>query len=127
MAFILDDILRVPGKLLRRVVTVKKGSRRMMLRASETTDGPASKGRRGKDSGRRCRIGEDLEWPKTVSLLDNIVLAPLKFVRWVVNKVRAQVDLEITNESEAADGSAPKSRPGSTARRRRRSASSDQR
>jgi len=127
MAFILDDILRLPGKLLRRVVKVKKGSRQMMLLGSGTTDGPASKGRRAKDSSRRCRTGEDLVWPQTLAILDNTVLAPLKFVRWVVNRVRRQVDLDITSESESADGSASRSRPPRTARRRRRSASSDPR
>ncbi len=127
MAFILDDILRIPGKLLRRVIKVKKGSRQMMLLGSETTDGPASKGRRGKDSRRRYRTGEDLVWPKTLAILDNTVLAPLKFVRWIVNRARRQVDLDIANESDPADGSASGARVRSTARRRRRSASSNRR
>ncbi len=115
MAFIIDDILRVPGKLLRLVVTVKKGSRQMMLLGSETTDQPRAGTRRGGKPARRYRTGEDLKWPKTVFILDNTVLAPLKFVRWVVNRVRRQVDSEITNESDPADGSASRSRPGSTA------------
>ena len=125
--FILDDILRVPGVLVRRIVTVKKGSRQMMLRGSQTTVEPGARTRGGGKPAGRCQTGEDLEWPKTAPLLDNTVLAPLKIVRWVVNKVRRQVDLEITNESEAADGTASRSRPGSTARRRRRSVSSDRR
>ena len=127
MAFILDDILRLPGKLLRRVVKVKKGSRQMMLLGSGTTDGPASKGRRAKDSSRRCRTGEDLVWPQTLAILDNTVLAPLKFVRWIVNSVRRQVDLDIANESESADRSASGARARTAARRRRRSAPSGRR
>jgi hypothetical protein len=111
MAFIVDDILRVPAKLLRRVVTVKKGSRQMLL-GSETTDGPASKARREKDSSRRYRIGEDLVWPQTLAILDNTVLAPLKLIRWVVNKVRHQADSEITNECGSTDQSASRTRRG---------------
>jgi len=99
----------------------------MMLLGSETTGGPAPKGRRGKDSIRRYRTGEDLEWPKTLAILDNTVLAPLKFVRWVVNRVRQQVDLDIANESDPADGSASGARARPAARRRRRSAPSDRR
>ena len=127
MAFVLDDILRIPGKLLRRVVTVKKGSRQMMLLGSETTDGPASRGPRATRSSRGHQTGEDLVWPKTLAILDNTVLAPLKFVRWVVNSVRRQVDLDIANESDTADGSASGARARTAARRRRRSAPSDRR
>ena len=126
MAFLVDDILRIPGTLLRRIVKVKKGSRQMLL-GSETTDGPRSKGPRPRHPSRADRTGEDLVWPKTLAILDNTVLAPLKFVRWVVNRVRQQADLEITNESESADGSASRSRPGSTAQGRRHPTSSDQR
>jgi len=127
MAFILDDILRIPGKLLRRVVTVKKGSRQMMLLGSETTDGPASRGPCARRSSRGHQTGEDLVWPKTLAILDNTVLAPLKFVRWIVNSVRRQVDLAIANESESADRSASGARARTAARRRRRSAPSDRR
>jgi len=123
MAFLLDNILRVPGMLLGRIVKVKKGSTQRMSPPPQTTPEPGARTRRAGKLARRCQTGEDLEWPRTVSLLDNTLLTPLKFIRWVVNKVRKQVDLEITNESEAADESAPRSRPGSAARRR--AASSD--
>ena len=126
MAFLVDNLLRIPGTLVRRIVKVKKGSRQMLL-GSETTDGPASKGHREKDSSRRYRIGEDLEWPKTVPILDNTVLAPLKFVRWVVNRVRRQVDMEMTNEPESTAGSASENRTRSTAQGRRHPTSSDRR
>ena len=127
MASILDDILRIPGKLLRRVVTVEKGSRQMMLLGSETTDGPASRGSRARRSSRGHQTREDLVWPKTLAILDNTVLAPLKFFRWVVNSVRRQVDLDIANESESTDRSASGARARSAARRRRSSAPSDRR
>lgn len=126
MAFLIDDILRAPGTLLRRIVKVKKGSRQMLL-GSETTDGPASKDHRTNHPSRTNRTGKDLECPKTLPILDNTVLAPLKLISWVVNRVRRQVDLEITNESDPTDGSASGNRTRSTARGRRRPVSSDQR
>ena len=106
MAFIVDDILGVANGLLRRVVKVRKGSTQRVLLPSETTDEPGAGTRRGVKPGGRYRTGEDLEWPKTVSILDNTALAPLKFVCWVVNKVREQVDSEITNECGSTDQSA---------------------
>lgn len=109
MAFIVDDIL---GGLLRRIVKVRKGSTQRMLRPLEATDKPGAGTRRGGKPARRYRTGEDLEWPKTVFILDNTVLAPLKFVRWVVNKVRKQVDSEITNECGSTDRPASRTRRG---------------
>jgi len=112
MALIVDDILGVVNGLLRRVVKVRKGSTQGMLLPSETTDEPGAGTRRGGKPGGRYRTGEGLEWPRTVSILGSIVLAPLKFVRWAVNKVRRQVDSEITNECGSTDQSASRTRRG---------------
>ena len=112
MAFILDDILRLPDRLLCRIVKVNKGSRQMMLRGSGTTDEPRARTRRDGEPAGRHRTDEDLEWPTTVSILDNIVLAPLTFIRWAVNKVRRQVDSRITNECGSTDQSASRTRRG---------------
>ena len=112
MALIVDDILGVVNGLLRRVVKVRKDSTQGMLLPSEMTGEPGARTRRGGKAGGRYRTGEDLEWPKTVSILDNIVLAPLKFVRWAVNKVRRQADSGITNECGSTDRSACRTRRG---------------
>ena len=112
MTLIVDDILGVVSGLLRRLVKVRKGSTQRMLLPSETSDEPGARTRRdGKPAG-RYRTGEDLGWPTMVSILDDIVLAPLKFARWAVNKVRRQVDSEITNECGSTDRSASRTRRG---------------
>ena len=127
MAFILEDILRLPGKLLRRVAKVKKRSWRMMLSRSGTTWGSAWRGRRGKKANRRHRTGEGLRWPKPVLVLGRTVLAPLKLVRRAVNKVRRRVDAETAKESRSAGGSASRDRPEKPGRPPGTSTSSDQR
>jgi len=117
MAFILDDILRVPGGILRRIVTVKTG------RSPARTlfpDGSELKTRRGEGSPpsdttvEPDRTAWSPGWMKAALVLAGIVVWPIWLAKWAVTEVRDQADCEMTDES------APKRRRRKRSSRRSR-------
>ena len=102
MAFILDDILRVPGQLLKRIVKVEKG--RSPTRAL-FPDGSELRARRGEGSPPSDTTTEPHRtpwgprWPKAALALAGVVVWPIRLAKWAVNEVRAQADGEMTDES----------------------------
>lgn len=85
MAFILDDILRVPGGLLKRIVKVEKG------RSPTRTlfpDGSELKTRRGEGpppsdtTAEPDRTALGSRWPKAALVLAGIVAWPIRLAKW---------------------------------------------